>query len=46
MKKRIVLVLIISGLVAVSAFAAGGKNCIQYHGDIGEGPVIQHQVGK
>lgn len=44
MRKRIVLVLVIAVFVAASVSAAGGKNCLQYRGDIGEGAVNQHQV--
>ena len=43
MKKRIMLILVIVGFVAASAFAGGDKNCIRHQGDIGEGSVVQNQ---
>ena len=44
MKKRIVLVLIISGFAVASAFAGGDINCIQHQGDVGQGSVVQNQI--
>ena len=44
MKKRIVLLFLIIAAVAGLAWAGGGKNQIQHHGDIGQGCVEQHQV--
>ena len=43
MKKRIILVLVIAGFVAASAFAGGDKNCIRHQGDNGQGSVVQNQ---
>jgi hypothetical protein len=43
-KKRIAMVLVLAGLVAVAGFAAGGKNQIRHCGDNGQGSVVQHQV--
>ena len=44
MKKKIVLVLVIMGFAAASAFAGGDKNCIRHQGDNGQGSVVQHQI--
>ena len=42
--KKVVFVLIIAATIAGGASAAGGKNQICHHGEIGQGEVVQHQV--
>jgi hypothetical protein len=44
MMKRVVLVLVLAGLIAGAAFAAGGKMQIKHLGDIGKGEVERHQL--